>query len=56
MLIEIHLQTWLLFFFYFHVSFNEPGPELLHIQVEDTNDADLYSRFEEICEFIGQST
>jgi len=30
----------------------EPAPELLHIQVEDTNDADLLSYFEKGCTFI----
>ncbi|KAK7088766.1 serine/threonine/tyrosine-interacting-like protein 1 [Littorina saxatilis] len=32
--------------------FKEPGPEHLHIQVQDSNDADLFSHFEKACSFI----
>ena len=35
-------------------SFKNPGPEHLHIQVEDTNDGDLFSHFDKACTFIGQ--
>ena len=35
-------------------SFKEPGPQLLHIQVEDSNDAKLYHHFEPACKFIGK--
>ncbi|XP_059162084.1 serine/threonine/tyrosine-interacting-like protein 1 isoform X2 [Physella acuta] len=31
--------------------FPEPGPHLLHIQVEDENDADLHSYFKPACDF-----
>jgi len=34
--------------------FPEPGPHLLHIQVEDDNDADIYSHFKSACEFADQ--
>nr|XP_022343310.1 serine/threonine/tyrosine-interacting-like protein 1 [Crassostrea virginica] len=32
--------------------FSDPGPHLLHIQVEDNNEADLYSKFQTACTFI----
>ncbi|CAG2251096.1 DUSP24 [Mytilus edulis] len=32
--------------------FSEPGPHLLHCQVSDDNDADLYSKFQTACQFI----
>lgn len=32
--------------------FSEPGPHLLHCQVSDDNDADLYSKFQTVCQFI----
>ncbi|XP_046572806.1 serine/threonine/tyrosine-interacting-like protein 1 [Haliotis rubra] len=32
--------------------FPDPGPNLLHIQTEDRNDADLYSQFATACAFI----
>ena len=35
-------------------SFSDPGPHLLHIQVEDNNEADLYSKFQTACTFIGK--
>jgi len=34
--------------------FPEPGPHLLHIQVEDDNEHDLYSHFKSACEFADQ--
>lgn len=37
----------------FFSSFSDPGPHLLHIQVEDDNEADLYSKFQTACTFIG---
>jgi len=32
--------------------FREAGPQNMHVQVEDSNDADLYAHFEKACEFI----
>ncbi|KAL5017250.1 hypothetical protein ScPMuIL_006839 [Solemya velum] len=32
--------------------FSEPGAHLLHIQMNDDNEADLYSKFETACDFI----
>jgi len=31
--------------------FPDPGPHLLHLQVEDENETDLYSSFKEACDF-----
>ena len=35
------------------LSFPDPGPHLLHLQVEDENETDLYSSFKEACDFAG---
>lgn len=32
--------------------FKDPGPEHLHIQVQDSNDADLFSHFQIACDFL----
>ncbi|KAK3586407.1 hypothetical protein CHS0354_013111 [Potamilus streckersoni] len=32
--------------------FSEPGPHLLHLQVDDSNEADLYSQFQVACSFL----
>lgn len=46
----VNLSSKLILFF---SSFSDPGPHLLHIQVEDDNEADLYSKFQTACTFIG---
>ena len=39
----------------FICSFSDPGPQLLHLQVDDDNEADLYSKLQNACLFIGKS-
>lgn len=34
--------------------FPDPGPHLLHLQVDDDNDADIFSHFEDACEFADE--
>ena len=58
--IYIYIYIYINFFFSTSLSsfcsicsFPESGPHLLHIQVEDRNDADLYSHFATACAFLG---
>lgn len=39
---------------YLYCSFPEAGPNLLHIQVDDSTDAELQGKFELACKFIGE--